>query len=99
MPGPDPFGISIEQREDGGFTVVNRLWAYNKGGQSWRARNQRIQGIAQRLHWGTWRCDWCDGPIPIAKRVDALYCHERCRKAAARARRKSRHLRVACTQR
>ena len=90
MPGPDPFGIRVERRADGGINVTAELWARNKGGGSWGARIRRRNEIAVRLYFNTWRCDWCDGPIPISKRLDAFYCHERCRKAAARARRKSK---------
>jgi hypothetical protein len=90
MPGPDPFGIHVYEHEDGRFGVTAELWHHNKGGQSWGARKQRAQVIAQRLQWKTWRCDWCDGPIPTYKRLDARYCRERCRKAAARIRRKGR---------
>ena len=98
MPGPDPFGIYVEEREDGSFTVTAQLWARNKGGQSWGARIRRQREIAERLYFDAWRCDWCDGPIPIYKRLDAHYCREVCRKAAARARRKSRQ-RLGSTQR
>ncbi len=98
MPGPDPFGIRVEEREDGGLNVIAELWARNKGGQSWGVRLHRMREIAERLRFNNWRCEWCNEPIPISKRLDANYCHERCRKAAARARRKSKQ-RLGSTQR
>lgn len=88
MPGPDPDGIFVERRADGGISVVGKFWAYNKGGQSWGARHRRIREIAARLKSNNWRCEWCDEPIPVTKRLDAFYCSERCRMAVEYVRRK-----------
>jgi hypothetical protein len=90
MPGPDPNGIRVEERADGSLLITAELWLFNKGGQSWGVRLRRQRVIAERLHFDSWRCAWCDDPVPISKRLDAQFCSERCRKASAYRRRKGR---------
>ena len=83
MPGPDANGVWIEKRSDGSYSVIAEFWA---DGNS-TSRNARMDRIFENMRWGGWRCAWCLESVPTYKRADARYCRERCRKAAARARR------------
>lgn len=85
MPAPDPDGVCEVCREDGRITVT--------GEQSWtnpRARNARMVRILRNVQRDGWRCRFCEDEVPLFRRADARYCSERCRKAAARARRQWR---------
>ena len=86
MPGPDPDGISIEEHDEGRFTLTAHCFADGNR----RHRVARMLAIRQRLRWGGWKCLGCGEPVALFKRADADYCSERCRKAEARARRKRR---------
>ncbi len=86
MPAPDPHGLYIEEYDDGGFSIICELWWH--GNRANRIR--RMRSIADNIRWGGWLCAHCRKPIPIFRRSDALYCRERCRKAAARLRRHER---------
>lgn len=83
MPGPDPDTLWIEQDKPPYRVCFQAyLWTGNNGN-----RRKRAVAMLRRLAWGTWKCDWCGGPLPDWRRVDARYCREACRKKAARWRR------------
>ena len=88
MPGPDPKGLWIE-REGGRPSAF--FHAYGWDGKA-RHRKRRAETILRRIASRTWRCAWCNAPLPDWRRADAEFCREGCRKRAARARRAARTL-------
>lgn len=86
MPGPDPSGLDIEEYEDGSFTITAEIWWYG----NCRHRIARMRAVTRRIRRGGWRCPACAKPVALFKRADAHFCSERCRKVAARHRRKRR---------
>lgn len=82
MPEPDPFGVEIEEREDGTVAATYHVW----GCGNVRHRKARAVALIRNIKRDGWRCAWCDAPIPEFRRADARYCREGCRKAAARSR-------------
>lgn len=82
MPGPDPHRLWIESGEPP-YRVCHQAydWTGNNGN-----RGQRAFTMLRRLARGDWVCRWCGDALPDWRRVDARYCREACRKAAARAR-------------
>ena len=82
--GPDPHVLWIESDEPP-YSVAYQayLWTGIKGN-----RKARAIAMVRRLALGTWRCLWCREMLPDYLRADARYCNDRCRKQAARARRK-----------
>lgn len=80
MPAPDPSGIYIEECEGGGLRLTCEIWWH--GNRTNRVR--RMMRIAENIRLSGWRCEHCGELIPLYRRVDAIYCRERCRKAAAR---------------
>ena len=85
MPGPDPHSIWIEPALGGSVLTYYRYFGTGKAGN----RKKRVAMIGERLSRGVWNCRWCLDPMPIWRRVDALYCREGCRKRAARSRKKN----------
>jgi hypothetical protein len=86
MPGPNPYELWIDD-DDPERPVVwfeQYFWTGNRGN-----RMARAVKITRRLRLGDWQCRWCGDMFPDYKRADARYCCERCRKAAAQARRKA----------
>lgn len=53
-----------------------------------RHRIDRAKRILRALARDGWRCAWCSGPVPLFRRVDAVFCSDGCRKRAARQRHK-----------
>ncbi|MFD0982560.1 hypothetical protein [Tropicimonas aquimaris] len=86
MPGPDPFGLDIEEHENGGFTITCEVWAQGNRAN----RIARMQAVSRNIRWTGWKCAWCYEPIPLYRRADARFCCEGCRKRAARQRRMNR---------
>ena len=86
MPGPDPDGLYIDEYDNGDFTIGCEIWEHTN--RSHRIR--RMLAVAANIRRGGWRCLHCREPIPLYRRADAYFCRERCRKAAARARRGGR---------
>ena len=83
MPHPDPNGLSIDEREDGSFSITAEVWQHGN-------RQHRIawmRAVARNIACGGWRCRRCGTEIALFKRSDARYCGERCRKVVARRRR------------
>ncbi len=85
MPGPDPHSIRFEPALGGSVLTYYRYFGTGKAGN----RKKRVAMIGERLSRGDWNCRWCLDPMPIWRRVDALYCREGCRKRAARSRKKN----------
>ena len=86
MPGPDPHALSIEEHEDGGFSITYEHWEHGNRGQ----RIARVRAVARNFRFNGWNCRRCSEPIPLHRRADARYCSEGCRKASARERRARR---------
>lgn len=82
MPAPDPWGISIEERPNGGWAVQCDVFMLSGRTQ----RLARAKRILSNLRRDGWSCKWCAKPIPEWRRADAVYCCEGCRKRAARSR-------------
>ena len=87
MPGPDPRGLSIEEHQDGTVSIIAEVWYYGNRA----ARLKRAGDVLQKITRTDWRCRWCCDRVTLHRHVDAVYCREACRKAAARARRTARH--------
>ena len=85
MPGPDPHSIWIEPVMGGSVLTYYRYFGTGKEGN----RKKRVAKIGERLARRDWVCRWCSDPMPIRRRVDALYCRESCRKRAARSRKQN----------
>ena len=86
MPGPDPFGLDIEEHDNGGFGITCELWAHGHRAP----RIGRMLAVARNIRRNGWMCAWCHEPIPLYRRADARFCREVCRKKSARARRRAR---------
>ena len=86
MPAPDPYSIWIEPVMGGSVLMYYRYFGTGKAGN----RKKRVARLCERLSQGDWVCRWCSDPIAIWRRTDARYCRERCRKKAARSRKRNR---------
>ena len=80
MPAPDPSGLYIEEYDDGSSTITCEVWWHGNRA----TRINRMKRITENIRWNGWHCKHCGDPIPLYRRADAIYCRERCRKAAAR---------------
>lgn len=81
MPEPDPCGIDPGENWPRGVLVYK--WPCG----NWKHRKARAQRILRNARWGEWACTFCEEPVPMFRRADAVYCCEGCRKRAARRRR------------
>ena len=99
MGAPDPDAIHDVLLEDGRWHVwynhrtgPNRFWPWdsNVGGNEMRNRVKRALAICRRVARDGWVCAFCGDEIGFDRRADANYCGERCKRAAARERRKCR---------
>lgn len=93
MPGPDPEGLTVTHDEPGRVSVMAHTWPWCPvfGGGNVRNRVARAKAVLRNLVANRWRCEWCQGPVPVWRRADARFCCEGCRKRAARAHRRARH--------
>lgn len=96
MGAPDPDAVFDVFEEDDRWVVRfnHRVgptafwpWESNVGGNERRNRLNRATAIARNVARDGWVCLVCGGEIGFHKRADALYCRERCKRAAARMRR------------
>lgn len=83
MPAPDPHGITIEAQGDRWGLLVETFMLSGRTQRMARARR-----ILTNLHRDRWACRDCGDPVPAYRRADARYCCDRCRKRAARNRRR-----------
>lgn len=97
MGAPDPHAIVDVFEDDGRWTVwftrrtgPSRFWPFDSsvGGNERRNRENRAKAICRNVARDGWLCLVCRGEIGFHKRADALYCRERCKRAAARTRRR-----------
>ena len=84
MPGPDPNSIWLELGYGCRYIMYHRYLSTGQAGN----RKKRVERLAKRMAKGDWICRWCKDPLPLWRRVDALYCRESCRKRAVRGRQK-----------
>lgn len=83
MPAPDPHGLDLTRNDGGSFRITAET---NPNGNR-RVRIARMLAICRRIRWNSWRCRECGEELSLAKRADACFCFEGCRKASARRRR------------
>ena len=79
---PDPQGLHLTEDADGRYGITSEVWEHGNK----RHRLARVKAVLQNLSRNDWGCRYCGEPVPIYRRADARFCRERCRKAAARAR-------------
>lgn len=84
MPAPDPYGV------EPGHRWPRDLLVYHAPSGNKRHRSERARRILNNARWGEWTCHECGDPVPFARRADAIYCREACRKRSARRRRNAR---------
>lgn len=75
MPPPDPSGVTIEEKPNGGWSVLYEMFMLSGRSQR-KARVRRIMANLRLV-------------LPVVRRADAIYCCEGCRKRAATARRRA----------
>lgn len=92
MSGPEPGTVWVEEWDGTTNAVFIPYATWPPFGPSPQNRHRKMRAIriARRYHLGDWYCRWCGEDLHFDKRVDAQYCREACRKAAARHRRKQR---------
>lgn len=99
MGAPDPDAIQDVCNDGGRWSVwfhhrcgPSVFWPFESsvGGNERRNRENRAKAILRRVMRDGWQCTFCGEEIGFHKRADALYCRERCKRAAARARRRLR---------
>jgi hypothetical protein len=62
MPHPDPGGLSLDEREDGSFTVTAEVWWHGNR----RHRLARMHAVARNIARGGWRCWRCGTEIALS---------------------------------
>ena len=101
MGAPDPDAIQTVFEDEGRWFVwyshrcgPSRFWPFESsvGGNERRNRERRAVSIMKRVIRDGWVCAYCGDEIGFHKRADAQYCRERCKRAAARQRRKAKAL-------
>ncbi len=74
MRATDPFGLWVEEYEDGRIGITAETWRYGNRG----TRKKRMLRVLRQISRDGWLCAHYREPIPIFRRLDARYCRERC---------------------
>ena len=85
MPAPDPEGIDYGYDYPDRISFLVHQGLFGTGNK--RHPMHRAKSILMKISADGWRCRWCWEPVPLARRADAQYCCEACRKRAAKSRR------------
>jgi hypothetical protein len=83
MPAPNPHALWLAQIDNGHVRMSYSAWPWG----NLTLTRRRAERLA-RLYLKGRTCAHCGALIDPCKRIDAVYCREGCRKAAARLRRR-----------